>query len=62
MGMRIDTHGMLVRLKPPKVGDVITVKNCEMHFYLPNGLPDRTQAVLVGHESGVYIVSALGRE
>lgn len=53
---------MMVRLKAPRVGDVVTVTNCEMHFYLPAGLPDRTEAVLVGREPGRYIVLALGRE
>lgn len=60
--MRVDTQGMQVRLKPPKVGDVVTLKNCEIYFYLPDGLPDRTQAVYVRHVPGRYIVEALGRE
>lgn len=62
MGMRIVTDGMQVRLKAPKVGDVVTVRSCTIYFYLPEGLPECTQAVLVGRESGRYIVSALGRE
>lgn len=61
MGMRIDTGGMQVRLKAPKVGDVAVVNN-EVYFYLPEGLPHRTQAVLVGHAPGRYIVRALGRD
>src|SRR5207302_943885 len=53
---------MMVRLKAPKIGEVVRVKNCEIYFYLPEGLPDRTDAVLVGREPGRYIVSGLGRE
>jgi hypothetical protein len=62
MGMRIDTGGMQVRLKAPKIGDVVTVRNTEVYFYLPEGLPHRTQAVLVGHAPGRYIVRALRRD
>ena len=62
MGMRIVTDGMQVRLKAPKVGDVVTVRSCTIYFYLPDGLPERTEAVMVGREPGRYIVSALGRE
>jgi hypothetical protein len=46
------------RFQPNSPGDVVTVKNCEMHFYLP----DRSEAVLVGRESGRYIFHALGRD
>lgn len=53
---------MMVRLKAPKIGDVVRVKDTEMHFYLPEGLPDGAEAVLVGRESGRYIVQAFGRE
>jgi hypothetical protein len=49
-------------LKAPKLGDVVRVKDCEIYFYLPEGLPDRTDAVLIGRESGRYIVRALGRD
>ena len=62
MGMRVDCQGMQVRLKAPKPGDVVTVKNCQIYFYLADGLPDRTQAVFLRQEPGRYIVSALGRE
>jgi hypothetical protein len=50
-----------VRLRPCKFGDVVTVKNCKMHFYLPDGLPDRSKAVVVGHTGGRIIVEAFGR-
>ena len=62
MGRRIETDGMQVRLKAPKPGDVVTVRDTEVYFYLPEGLPDRTQAEFVRQESGRYIVRALGRE
>src|SRR2546423_1468139 len=62
MGRAVQLERMMVRLKSPKVGDVVRVKNCEMHFYLLDGLPDRSEAVLVGRESGRYIVHALGRD
>jgi hypothetical protein len=62
MGMRIDTHGMQVRLKAPKIGEVVTVRDTEVYFHLPEGLPHRSEAVVVGREPGRYIVSALGRE
>jgi hypothetical protein len=52
---------MQVRLKAPRIGDVVIVKDCEMHFHLPAGLPDRTSAVLMGRDSGSYIVHAFGR-
>jgi hypothetical protein len=60
--MRIDTHGMQVRLKAPKMGDVVTVRSAKIYFYLPEGLPEFTRAVLVGHDSGRYIIEALGRK
>ena len=28
-----------VRLKAPKIEDVVTVRSCTMYFYLPDGLP-----------------------
>src|SRR3954471_15992333 len=62
MGRAVKVERLMVRLKPPKIGDVVTVKNCEMHFNLPDGLPDRSEAILVGRESGRYIVYALGRD
>ena len=62
MGMRIVTDGMQVRWKLPKPGDVVTVRSGTMYFYLPEGLPEWTEAVYVRHEPGRFIVSALGRE
>lgn len=62
MGKGVVVERMQVRLKMPKPGDVVRVRNCEIYFYLPEGLPDRTDAVLVGREPGRYVVSALGRE
>lgn len=47
---------MQVRLRPCKVGDVVTVKNCDPE------LPDRTEAVVVGHDSGRVIVEAFGKQ
>jgi hypothetical protein len=61
MGMRVECEGMQVRLKAPRIGDVVTVVNAEVYFYLPKGLTHRTQAVLVGRAPGRYIVEALGR-
>jgi hypothetical protein len=61
MGRAIEAEGMQVRLKAPKFGDVVTVRDCEVYFHLPEGLPDRSQAVLVGREPGRYIVEAFGR-
>lgn len=40
----------------------MTVKNCEIYFYLPDELPDRSQAVVVGRDSGRIIVEAFGRQ
>src|SRR2546423_5573619 len=62
MGRAVKVERMMVRLKSPKVGDIVRVKNCEMHFYLPDRLPDRSDAVLIGRESGRYIVHALGQD
>jgi hypothetical protein len=62
VGKGVVVEPMMMRLKAPKVGDVVRVKNCEIYFYLPEGLPDRSEAVLVGREPGRYVVSALGRE
>jgi hypothetical protein len=59
--MQVDTQGMQVRLKAPRIGDVVMVRDCEVYFHLPDGLPDRSQAVLVGREPGRYIVEAFGR-
>lgn len=53
---------MQVRLRPCKVGDVVTVRNTEIYFYLPPELPDRTTAVVVGRDSGRIIVEALGKQ
>jgi hypothetical protein len=52
---------MMVRLKAPRIGDVVRVKNCEIYFYLPEGLPDHSEAVLVGRAPGRYIVEAFGQ-
>ena len=61
MGMRVECEGMQVRLKAPRIGDVVTVRDCEVYFHLPVGLPDRSRAVLVGRAPGRYIVEACGR-
>jgi hypothetical protein len=61
MGKGLVVERMMVRLKPPKIGEVVRMKNCEMYFYLPEGLPEYSDAVLVGRESGRYIVEAFGR-
>jgi hypothetical protein len=53
---------MQVRLRPCNFGDRVTVKNCEIYFYLPDGLPDHSEAVVVGHQSGRVIVEALGKQ
>src|SRR5262245_43105401 len=53
---------MQVRLRRVAIGETVTVKDSEMHFHLPEGLPDGAEAVCVGRESGRYIVQALGRE
>lgn len=52
---------MEVRLRPCKIGDIVTVRNTEIYFYLPDGLPDGTLAVVVGKDSGRVIVEALER-
>lgn len=62
MGKVVACEGMQVRLKTPKSGDVVTVRDTEVYFYLPEGLPHRTQAVFLRMEPGRYIVHALGRE
>jgi hypothetical protein len=62
MGRMIEVDGMQVRLKAPKVGDVVRVKDGEMYFRLPAGLPDGSEAVLVGQDSGRYIVRAFGQD
>jgi hypothetical protein len=62
MGKGVFVERMMVRLQSPKIGDVVRVRSCEIYFYLPEGLPEWTDAVLVGRESGRYIVSALGRD
>ena len=61
MGKAVPFERMQMRWKSPRIGDRVRVKDCEMHFYLPDGLPDRTDAVLVGRESGRYIIEAFGR-
>jgi hypothetical protein len=61
MGKGVVVERMMVRLKAPKIGDVVRVKNCEIYFYFPEGLLDRSEAVLVGREPGRYIVEAFGR-
>jgi hypothetical protein len=38
------------------------VKNCDIYFYLPDRLPDSSDAVVVGHESGRIIVEAFGKQ
>jgi hypothetical protein len=48
--------------QPNSPGDLVRVRDCEIYFHLPEGLPDKTDAVYVGHESGRYIVRALGRD
>ena len=53
---------MQLRWKRPLIGDVVTVRDCEMYFHLPDGLRDGTRAILVGDDSGRYIVQALGRD
>ena len=53
MGKGAVVERMMVRLKAPKIGDVVRVKNCEIYFYLPQGLPEYTDAVLVGRERDV---------
>lgn len=62
MGRAVKVERMMVRLKRPQIGDVVRVRDCEIYFHLPEGLPDKTDAVYVGHESGRYIVRALGRD
>lgn len=62
MGKGVVLERMQMRLKPPRIGDVVLVKNSEVYFYLPEGLPDRSNAVLVGREPGRYIVEAFGRK
>jgi hypothetical protein len=53
---------MQMRWRRPLIGDRVTVQDCEMYFYLPDGLPHGSRAILVGYDSGRYIVRALGRD
>jgi hypothetical protein len=62
MGREIKVDSMQMRLKAPAFGEVETVRNCGSHFRLPPGLPEFAGAVLLGHESGRYIVHAFGRD
>src|SRR5678815_3178073 len=53
---------MHVRLKWPKIGELVRMRNADMYFRLPVGLQDGDEGILKAYESGRYIVSARGRD
>jgi hypothetical protein len=62
LGKGLVVERMMVRLMSPKIGDVVRVRSCELCFYLPNGLPEYTDTLLVGRVPGRYIAHAVGRD
>jgi hypothetical protein len=62
LSLSVQLRLMELRLRMIRKGDRVTVRDCEKMFHLPEGLPEFTECIYVGHDHGSYILHALGRE